>query len=70
MDRVSRETERLNEPLITINISAQPTVIQEMPKKLIDRGLIPRFLFSIPYDNLGYRDVRNPYPIPIEVRKN
>lgn len=67
-DRITRDTERLNEPLITICISAQPTVIQNMPKKLNDRGLIPRFLFSIPYDFVGYRDVLSAYPIPDEIR--
>ncbi|MDL0421929.1 YfjI family protein, partial [Caldibacillus thermoamylovorans] len=57
VDRVTRDTERLEEPLMTICISAQPTVIQSMPRKLNDRGLIPRFLFSIPDDFVGYRDV-------------
>ncbi|MGG3162153.1 YfjI family protein [Geobacillus stearothermophilus] len=68
VDRVTRNTERLEEPLITICISAQPTVIQNMPRKLNDRGLIPRFLFSIPNDFVGYRDVLNAFPIPERTR--
>ncbi|WP_346200246.1 YfjI family protein [Caldifermentibacillus hisashii] len=68
VDRVTRDTERLEEPLMTICISAQPTVIQSMPRKLNDRGLIPRFLFSIPDDFVGYRDVLNAFPIPEEIR--
>ncbi|MBT2641736.1 DUF3987 domain-containing protein [Bacillus sp. ISL-41] len=57
VDRVTRPTERLDNPLLTICISAQPTVIQSMPAKINDRGLIPRFLFSIPQDFMGYRDI-------------
>lgn len=68
VDRVTRDTERLEEPLMTICISAQPTVIQSMPRKLNDRGLIPRFLFSIPDDFVGYRDVLNAFPIPERTR--
>lgn len=30
-----------------------------MPKKIIDRGLIPRFLIAVPSDNLGKRDIFN-----------
>lgn len=41
-DRISRDTERIEEPL-TICISAQPIIIQDMPQKIIDRGLIPVF---------------------------
>lgn len=68
VDRVTRNTERIEEPLITICISAQPTVIQNMPRKLNDRGLISRFLFSIPDDFVGYRDVLNSFPIPERIR--
>ncbi|MEO4054488.1 YfjI family protein [Solibacillus sp. CAU 1738] len=68
-DRISRSTERLIEPLLTICISAQPTVIQDMPQKIIDRGLIPRFLISVPKDFMGERDVFNASPIPIEIEE-
>lgn len=67
VDRVGRGTERLNKPLLTICISAQPSVIQSMPESLHDRGFIPRFLFAVPNDYVGYRDPNSP-PIPQEIR--
>lgn len=57
VDRISRPTERLDNPLLTICISAQPTVIQGMPAKMNNRGIIPRFLFSIPKNFMGHRDI-------------
>lgn len=59
VDRISRSTEILYSPALTICISAQPTVIEDMPKKIIDRGLIPRFLIAVPNDTLGQRDIFN-----------
>lgn len=67
-DRISRDTERIEEPLVTICISAQPTVIQDMPQKIIDRGLIPRFLIAMPEDLLGKRDVYNAKPVDSETK--
>lgn len=67
-DRISRDTERIEEPLVTICISAQPTVIQNMPQKIIDRGLIPRFLIAMPEDLLGKRDVYNAKPVDSETK--
>ncbi|TQR31709.1 DUF3987 domain-containing protein [Lysinibacillus sphaericus] len=69
-DRISRDTERIEEPLVTICISAQPTVIQDMPQKIIDRGLIPRFLIAIPEDLLGKRDVYNAKPVDSVTKKS
>lgn len=59
VDRITRSTEVLYAPALTVCISAQPTVIEEMPKKIIDRGLIPRFLIAVPNDTLGQRDIFN-----------
>lgn len=67
VDRVIRGSEGLYSPALTICLSAQPTVIEEMPQKLIDRGLIARFLLSIPNDNLGRRDVYNAPPLNKEL---
>ncbi|MBK3497170.1 DUF3987 domain-containing protein [Viridibacillus sp. YIM B01967] len=69
-DRISRDTERIEEPLVTICISAQPTIIQDMPQKIIDRGLIPRFLIAIPEDLLGKRDVYNAEPVDPVIKKS
>jgi hypothetical protein len=67
VDRITRETERLNEPTLIICISAQPSVIHSLPQYLHDRGYLARFLFVIPKDFVGYRDNTAP-SIPKEVR--
>lgn len=67
-DRISRDTERLEEPLLTICIAAQPSIIEDMPQKVIDRGLIPRFLIAMPEDLLGKRDVYNAEPVDSETK--
>ncbi|AQX53053.1 YfjI family protein [Priestia flexa] len=68
VDRVLRAGENLTEPLLTICIAAQPTVVENIPSYIHERGIPARFLFSIPKDTLGYRD---PFPpsIPTEVSR-
>lgn len=65
-DRKSRDTEIIEHPTMTICITAQPSVIKELPRFVHDRGLIARFFISIPNDNLGHRDSRAP-EIPKDV---
>lgn len=57
-DRISRETEVIEKPNLTICVAAQPSVIKELPKAVYDRGLLARFIYSIPFDNLGGRKSR------------
>ncbi|AND42626.1 YfjI family protein [Cytobacillus oceanisediminis] len=57
--RVSRPGEILTEPLLTICIVAQPTVVQNFPSYVHERGIPARFLFSMPNDNQGFRE---PFP--------
>ncbi|TSI07655.1 YfjI family protein [Lysinibacillus sp. BW-2-10] len=59
-DRMTRETEAIDNPIMTICITAQPSVIKELPSSVHERGLIARFFMSIPVDNLGHRDSRAP----------
>lgn len=56
--RLSREAVQLNEPLISIGVFAQPSVIQNLPREFFDRGLMARFLYSLPKDNRGERSIR------------
>lgn len=56
--RLSRSAVELEEPHLTVGIFAQPTVIQEVPKQFFDKGLMARFLFSMPLDNRGERQIR------------
>lgn len=57
-DRISRDTEIIENPNMTICVTAQPSVIKNLPSTVHDRGLMARFSYFIPYDNLGYRDSR------------
>lgn len=70
VSRITRDGERLESPLLTICISAQPAVIRDTPAKLVDRGLIPRFLFSIPFDGIGYRECDIGTPIDDKIKED
>jgi len=65
IDRVGRPPEFIERPALTVGLAVQPEVI----RGLIDRpgfrgrGLLGRFLYSIPISLLGHRDT-NPPPIP------
>lgn len=63
--RLSRSAVELEEPHLTVGIFAQPTVIQEVPKQFFDKGLMARFLFSMPVDNRGERQIRPKAKDPI-----
>lgn len=65
-DRITRGTEIIEKPIMTICVTAQPNVIRELPSSAHDRGLMARFIFSIPTDNLGGRTSRSP-EIPNDV---
>jgi Protein of unknown function (DUF3987) len=68
VDRMGREGEYVKEPLLTICITAQPTVFNKIPAHIHERGIPARFLFSIPNDTLGYRDVFSA-SVPPEVKR-
>ncbi|PEK99495.1 YfjI family protein [Bacillus sp. AFS017336] len=57
VDRMGR-TETLNNPALTIGLFIQPDVIMGLPTTFIKRGLLGRFLFSMPKSLIGYRRVR------------
>lgn len=59
VDRQSKESISLDEPLLTLGIAPQPGVIQDLVNKpiLIKRGLLSRFLFLLPRSNVGSRDL-------------
>lgn len=65
-DRITRDTEIIENPTMTICITAQPSVVKSLPLAVHERGLIARFIISIPYDNLGHRNSRAP-EIPEDV---
>ncbi|MBT2755892.1 DUF3987 domain-containing protein [Mesobacillus foraminis] len=67
VDRRGR-TETVDSPLITIGVFGQPNVIKDLPAVFQGRGLMARFLYSIPKDNKGYRDIR-PKPVSKNLRE-
>ncbi|HDY86476.1 MAG TPA: DUF3987 domain-containing protein [Methylophaga aminisulfidivorans] len=71
VDRGSRETVRLNNPLVTIGLSPQPSVLRGLATKpgFRGRGLIARFLFLQPESNLGTRTL-DAMPVPQNIADN
>ncbi|MET8627727.1 DUF3987 domain-containing protein [Kitasatospora sp. NPDC004669] len=67
-DRITREQPTADKPALTIGVTPQPAVLQELGAApgARDRGLLARFLYSLPPSNLGYRKVRTE-PIPDKV---
>ncbi|MEU6232479.1 DUF3987 domain-containing protein [Kitasatospora sp. NPDC047058] len=67
-DRITREQPTVDKPALTIGVTPQPAVLQELGAApgARDRGLLARFLYSLPPSNLGYRKVRTD-PIPDKV---
>ena len=57
VDRIGRPSEVLNNPVLTIGLFVQPSVLQGLPDRLADRGLFGRFLYAVPKSMRGKRDV-------------
>jgi replicative DNA helicase len=64
VNRVKREAVHLKQPLVTMAITVQPTVIEGLAHKegFRGRGLLARFLYSLPESKVGSRD-EDPPPI-------
>lgn len=68
VDRMGREREFVDCPAITIGLTVQPAIIDELAKTSLLRGtgLLARFLYSIPVNTVGHR-LSRPDPIPTNV---
>ncbi|MFE2494217.1 DUF3987 domain-containing protein [Streptomyces scopuliridis] len=64
-DRITREQPSVDKPALTIGITPQPAVLQDLAGApgARDRGLLARFLYALPASNLGYRKIRT-IPVP------
>lgn len=64
MDRVARGATIVHDPLLTIGLTVQPSVIEALAAKpeFRGRGLTARFMFAIPEDFVGRRDFLNVIP--------
>ncbi|KAB2494244.1 DUF3987 domain-containing protein [Priestia endophytica] len=67
IDRKNGSTVIIENPALTIGIFAQPDILRDLPDAFRGRGLMARFLYSLPKDFRGYRKIR-PKDISIEVR--
>jgi replicative DNA helicase len=67
-DRIGREGGTIHEPAITIGLAVQPDVIASLRDKkgFRGRGLLARFLWSIPESLVGRRAPDAP-PVPLDV---
>jgi hypothetical protein len=65
VDRKSRPTVYLKNPLLTIGLTPQPEVLRGLATKsgFLGRGLVARFAYLLPPSPLGYRTLDAP-PIP------
>jgi replicative DNA helicase len=62
-DRKGRSSEAVDEPALTVGICTQPAALAALAeiKGADERGLVPRFLFTVPECRIGFRDV-DPQP--------
>lgn len=58
-DRVGRGATTIKNPLLTVMLTVQPSVIESLATKpeFRGRGLTTRFMYSVPVDRVGYRDM-------------
>ncbi|MBU1948082.1 MAG: DUF3987 domain-containing protein [Candidatus Eisenbacteria bacterium] len=75
VDRVSRASEFVESPALTVGLAVQPEVLNGLTRVpgFRGRGLIGRFLFALPHSRLGCREISPPSvpsPVKSEYRKN
>ena len=68
VDRIGRPSEHVASPALTMGLAVQPEVIRNLASKpgFRERGLLARFLYSMPESTLGHRDV-DASPVPVGV---
>jgi hypothetical protein len=62
LDRKGRAPEYIERPALTLGLAVQPAVLREIGsrKNFRGRGLLARFLYSVPDDLVGHRDSNAP----------
>jgi len=70
VDRRGRPTEFINRPALTIGLAVQPFVLAKAARvgDFGGRGLLDRFLYSIPPSTVGYRETDSS-PVPGAIRQ-
>ena len=71
VDRVGRTAEYVQNPTLTLGLAVQPDVLRGLVQEpgFRGRGLLARFLYSLPASNVGSRPNHNP-PVPEEDAHN
>jgi len=71
VDRKSRPHEYVSSPALTLVLTVQPKVIQDLAAKpgFRGRGLLARFLYSLPISYVGYRSSNSP-AVPKNLRRD
>lgn len=64
VDRKGRPSEHVERPALTLGLAVQPGVIDKLADTPLFRttGLLARFLYSMPFGRIGYRDI-DPAPV-------
>lgn len=57
IDRANGKQISMDNPLLTIGLFVQPSVIESLPEYFSGRGLTQRFLFYLPYSSVGSREI-------------
>ena len=62
MDRVGRASEFVAKPAITFGLTVQPEILHQVGENTVftGRGLLARFLWSVPDSSIGFRPVNVP----------
>ncbi|MCP3976728.1 MAG: DUF3987 domain-containing protein, partial [bacterium] len=70
VDRIGRSPDRVDRPALTVGLAVQNDVLRGLASKpgFRGRGLLARFLYSIPVSPLGRRMINAP-PVPDSVRR-
>lgn len=70
VDRRSRQV-HLERPVLTFCLMIQPGMLQDTAndRRFYNSGLLARFLYSIPEDMIGHRNVRKQNPVPDTIRQ-
>src|SRR5207253_2347450 len=68
-DRISRRSEYIQRPALTLGVTVQPSVLESLAKKpeLRGRGLLSRFLYALPVSLVGQHQA-DPPALPSEAR--
>jgi hypothetical protein len=68
--RKSRDKEEVQRATLTMGLCLQPGVLRELRRipGAADKGLLARILYSLPDDNVGYRNP-DPAPVPDDVQQ-